>query len=560
MGANAVVCAAQDQCRVAGVCDPATGACSNPTAADGTLCNDGNLCTQTDTCVAGSCAGANPVACAAPDACHIGVCSPATGQCAAVNAPDGATCDDANACTPRDTCVAGTCVGADPVVCTASSPCLGPGACDPATGQCAGAPLPDGTACDDGNACTNADRCMGGACVGTDAVVCTPSEACHEAGACDPATGVCSSPTRADGTACDDGDRCTRVDSCQDGVCVGRDRLVCAAPGACEQAGTCDPTTGQCTHQAKANGAACDDGDLCTQSDTCQAGICRGGDAVLCAAIDECHTAGVCEPATGRCSNPVAADGTPCEDGDACSEDDFCVDGECIGEPMPDGDGDGVCDPVDLCPAIPDPYQMDLDGDGIGDMCQCTAPAPGRCIAGGGSKTTDCLLEFTTGGPVTLNARGTQVKGLLRCSDGDPSCDLDGTRDGQCTFGVALCFGNADPRFPRCAPAAVFSMEVMQPSATGGPAMSRANAQHIEGALMTLGIEVRRRGRVVAGPSTPMGGNICSPPVRLVTAAPTKGKAVKQKFQLRAQGMNRKRDMDRFVLMCEPPPPNPTRP
>ncbi len=39
---------------------PEPGACSNPTATDGTSCNDGNACTQTDTCQAGTCTGSNP--------------------------------------------------------------------------------------------------------------------------------------------------------------------------------------------------------------------------------------------------------------------------------------------------------------------------------------------------------------------------------------------------------------------------------------------------------------------------------------------------------------------
>lgn len=38
--------------------------------------------------------------------------------------------------------------------------------------------------------------------------------------------------------------------------------------------------------------------------------------------------------------------------------------GACI-----DTDGDGVCDSVDNCPAVPNPDQKDSDGDGIGDVC-----------------------------------------------------------------------------------------------------------------------------------------------------------------------------------------------
>lgn len=34
-----------------------------------------------------------------------------------------------------------------------------------------------------------------------------------------------------------------------------------------------------------------------------------------------------------------------------------------------DGDGDGVCDPQDNCPSIPNAAQQDLDADGLGDSC-----------------------------------------------------------------------------------------------------------------------------------------------------------------------------------------------
>ncbi len=34
-----------------------------------------------------------------------------------------------------------------------------------------------------------------------------------------------------------------------------------------------------------------------------------------------------------------------------------------------DGDGDAVEDAVDRCPVVADPFQWDLDGDGLGDLC-----------------------------------------------------------------------------------------------------------------------------------------------------------------------------------------------
>ena len=38
-------------------------------------------------------------------------------------------------------------------------------------------------------------------------------------------TGQCNDPKQSDGTVCDDGDGLTVNDSCQNGICVGGNRL-----------------------------------------------------------------------------------------------------------------------------------------------------------------------------------------------------------------------------------------------------------------------------------------------------------------------------------------------
>ncbi len=42
---------------------------------------------------------------------------------------------------------------------------------------------------------------------------------------------------------------------------------------------------------------------------------------------------------------------------------------DCTGNAVTDPDGDGVCAVQDNCPAIPNPTQLDSDGDGLGDAC-----------------------------------------------------------------------------------------------------------------------------------------------------------------------------------------------
>lgn len=150
---SGVTCAAADQCHVAGVCNPSTGACSTPAAANGTTCNDNNACTQTDSCQAGACVGSNPVTCAAADQCHVaGVCNPASGACSNPAAADGASCNDNNACTVGDVCNGGTCTPGSPLAVADGNACT-VDSCDPATGA-----IHSAVDVDDGDPCT-VDAC-----------------------------------------------------------------------------------------------------------------------------------------------------------------------------------------------------------------------------------------------------------------------------------------------------------------------------------------------------------------------------------------------------------------
>ncbi|MBN2574431.1 MAG: hypothetical protein JXP73_07685 [Deltaproteobacteria bacterium] len=195
---------------------------------------------------------------------------------------------------------------------------------------------PNGTSCTDNSACTLGDTCQFGTCRSGTAVTCTASDQCHDAGVCNPATGVCSNPSKPNGTSCNDGNACTQTDTCQGGACTGGNPVACVASDQCHDVGVCDPATGTCSNPAKADGTVCDDGDACTQTDACQGGTCTGGNPVACAAQDQCHDVGVCDPATGTCSNPAKPDGTSCDDNDPCTKNDHCQAGVC----------GGIADPV----------------------------------------------------------------------------------------------------------------------------------------------------------------------------------------------------------------------
>jgi YD repeat-containing protein len=249
------------------------------------------------TCTASSCNTGNP--------CSLDVCN-ANGTSSHTPQPNGTSCPQSNLCFGSGTCQSGTCTGTNPVTCTASDQCHVAGTCSPSTGVCSNPTVANGTACNDGNPCDLNDTCQSGACTAGGSVVCTASDSCHVAGACSPSTGVCSNPTAANGTACNDNNACTQTDTCASGVCTGSNPVTCTASDQCHVAGTCSPSTGVCSNPTAANGTACNDGNPCDLSDTCQSGACTAGGSVVCTAIDSCHLVGTCSPSTGVCSNPVA--------------------------------------------------------------------------------------------------------------------------------------------------------------------------------------------------------------------------------------------------------------
>src|SRR5207249_3289337 len=145
-----------------------------------------------------------------------------------------------------------------------------------------------------------------------------------DAGTCNPGTGACSNPAKPDGSACSDGNACTRTDACEGGVCMGGNLVVCPAPDQCHDAGTCNPGTGACSNPAKPDGSACNDGNACQLTYTCQGGVCAGAHPAVPTRRSSDHDAGTCNPGTGTCSNPAKPDGSACTDGNACTRTDAC--------------------------------------------------------------------------------------------------------------------------------------------------------------------------------------------------------------------------------------------
>ena len=120
-------------------------------------------------------------------------------------------------------------------------------------------------------------------------------------------------------------------------------------------------------------GVACDDGDLCTHTDTCDAAGACVGVPVDCSELDDACNLGTCNPADGTCFADPANEGGPCNDGNACTGPDTCSGGLCAGAPISCDDGDNCtvdsCDPAVGCineAVVCPPGQACLDGECVG--------------------------------------------------------------------------------------------------------------------------------------------------------------------------------------------------
>jgi sugar lactone lactonase YvrE len=112
-----VNCADFNPC-TADACDPKTGACSNVALPEGATCNDDDACTTGDACGdSGACKG-KAKACDDGNACTGDSCDPYSGNC--VQVPTTASCDDGNKCTVAETCQNGVCTVDSPAVTTAA--------------------------------------------------------------------------------------------------------------------------------------------------------------------------------------------------------------------------------------------------------------------------------------------------------------------------------------------------------------------------------------------------------------------------------------------------------
>jgi len=393
-------------------CDKAKGCQFLP--ADGP-CDDANACTQDDHCAQGKCVSLSPVQCDDKNSCTTDICLP-DGGCKSV--PNQAACDDGNLCTTGDKCSGGKCVPGIPVQCDDGNVCT-LDSCD--AGICKHAPAQG--ACDDSNLCTKGDSCANGVCAPGLAVNCDDDNICST-DFCDPAKGCVHLHNTA---PCDDGDVCTLSDKCANGVCKPASSLKCDDANPCTD-DSCNPAQG-CVFSP--NAAQCNDQNACTTGDACTAGACVGKALVDCNDGNPC-TVDSCVPATGCKHLPLDI---PCDDGNACTNGDACVNGTCTPGPALACDDfnactEDACDPKSGCTHTNRP-----DGTACDDGSKCTLTdqcASGKCT---GSNPPDC----NDGNPCTsdtcepgIGCVNTPVQNGTLCNDLDACTQTDQCAAGKC--------------------------------------------------------------------------------------------------------------------------------
>jgi len=425
-------------------CNPASGCTATP--ADG-VCTDGDLCTTGDACAGGACVGQGIAVCDDGNPCTKDACAPLSG-CS--NHAAIGPCEDGNACTTGDACLGGACTAGSFVSCFDDNPCT-LDSCLPTMGC---QPKPATAACDDGNACTLGDACAAGLCAAGQAwLVCDDGNGCTQ-DSCSPATGCASLATEA--TVCSDGNPCTTPDACQDSACVSGADQGCDDGNACTS-DSCDVPVG-CVHEAQAG--ACDDGNACTAGDHCAGTACAASVALDCSDGDPC-TNEVCNPGMG-CSH-LPNSGAACNDGNVCTGSDTCAGGVCEGIDI--GCEDGNACTADMCAnATGCAHTAAAGGCDDGDACTLADACAGFLCKGGVPMVCDDADACTSGD--TCVAGACAPGAAMSCDDANPctvdSCDVKlgcmyGDNGGalcgdfgHCAAGTCVCPGGGPVAGAHC--------------------------------------------------------------------------------------------------------------
>ena len=237
-----VLCTASSDCHEAGVCDPATGLCSDPFAPVGTSCGDSSTgeCNAADSCDgSGACLD---------NFANVGSSCGDTGdECTNADA-----CDASGSCIDNGFMAAGTSCGD-----SEDTTCTSPDSCD-GTGTCAPNHSADGTTCrPSAYSCDATETCSSGSCGDDleepDGTVCNDENPLTEGELC--TVGVCGCPAEGCQFNCGDGSE-DALEECDDGNNIDGDGC-----------------SSLCTVEAR-----CGDSSINSDEETCDDGNTEDGD------------------------------------------------------------------------------------------------------------------------------------------------------------------------------------------------------------------------------------------------------------------------------------------
>ncbi len=241
---------------------------------------------------------------------------------------------------------------------------------------------------------------------------------------------------------------CLEVFCNEFGFCQNMGPLNCnTPPNECHNPfGECNLDNGQCEY-TPTGGGECDDGNACTSQDFCMDGVCTGGLPTFCEQSDQCHEIGTCNPDTGLCSNPEKEDNTACDDGNACTQVDHCISGVCAGSPVTNGTGcndSNACTQMDTCQnGVCSGGSPVTNGTACDDNNACTqmdACQNGACMPGSSVVCTalDQCHDAGTCNTMTGMCSNPAKANGTPC-DNDTICDGIETCQGEsCTSGAEL--------------------------------------------------------------------------------------------------------------------------
>lgn len=410
------------------VADPAGFSCS-----DGDVCNGNEVCTGNGVCVS-----LGPFGCDDFNQCTIDTCN-SSGCSHAPNYPS--SCDDGSVCTTGDACtVDGQCIGT-PFACPDDTHCLRYECVDVSgTPTCIATPVNEGSYCSTGDPCLNNGVCdRNGACLEEEFVCPTPNE-CVESYTCYNAT--CVPVGKPAGTPCNQDNlcdvyECNGIDFCNYVTAA----VTCVPQSDCEVDRVCIPASGECAPIYAEDGTTCDDGNLCTGSSSCLAGVCIGADPELCFVADSCHQQGVCDPLTGTCAYAASADYTPCLSVNATdlTTNSICLNGTCVeSDPVVCYASLDPCKQARFDPKLGCVEDFVADGTACDDDDVCTSGTTcqsGQCVGGENYNCSyDTLCEHT----YCLSYSGCISLGIDDCRPcaADKDCPYIPCKRGRCDAGT----------------------------------------------------------------------------------------------------------------------------